>query len=173
MWIFKNYKLLTKKEHMELLNIRNSNYVREVSKDKNIILLDNHLKWIKNIDNSKCYLALFVDNKIIGGLNYSYKNNIVENWGIFFDEQTQPLISSIATYLFIEFMFSRFDVLYSEVLKENQRALKFNQYFGIKIIETTKELYKLQLTKEEWNKNKTKLKILEKRINKIKYKFEC
>ena len=171
MWIFKNYKLLTQKEHIALLNIRNSDYVREVSKDKNIILLDNHLKWIKNINKSKCYLALFVDNKIIGGLNYSYKNNIVENWGIFFDEKTQPLMSSIATYLFIDFMFNKFDVLYSEVLKENQRAFKFNQYFGIEVIKTTQELYRLQLTKEKWNQNN--LKILEKRIRKIQYKFEC
>jgi len=120
MWIFKNYKLLAKNEHIELLNIRNSKYVREVSNDKDVISLENHLQWIKNLDESKCYLALFIDEKIVGGLNYTCKDNIIENWGIFFDEQTKPLVASIATYLFIEYMFSKFDVLYSEVLKEIQ-----------------------------------------------------
>jgi len=64
MWIFKNYKLLAKNEHIELLNIRNSKYVREVSNDKDVISLENHLQWIKNLDESKCYLALFIDEKM-------------------------------------------------------------------------------------------------------------
>ncbi len=166
MWIFKNYKDLTLKEHQELLDIRNEKEIREASNSKDIITLDKHLSWLKSTDGD--YFALFIDDKIVGGVNYKLKDNAVTEWGIFFTKKNAPLISSLATYMFIEYLFSKSDILYSEVLKTNQKALKFNLYFGITILETTSDKYKLVLKKDVWADYKlNKLKSLTKRVDSL------
>jgi len=166
MWIFKNYKDLTLKEHQELLNIRNEEEIREASNSKDIIILDNHLSWLKSIDDY--YFALCIDNKIVGGVNYKLKDNVVTEWGIFFTKKNAPLVSSLATYIFIEHLFTKSNILYSEVLKTNQKALRFNLYFGLTILETTSDKYKLVLKKDEWDEYKSiKLKSLAKRVNSL------
>jgi len=172
MWIFKNYKLLTYQEQQKILKIRNSDYVKNVSNHNSTITLQEHQSWVKNLPNSKCYMALLINNNIVGGFNYTLENNIIKNWGIFFSKNTMPLISLIATYLFIQFMFEKSDVLYSEVLKTNKKALEFNKYFGIEIINKTDKLYKLKLTKKKWNIIKPTLSIY-KRISKINYEVLC
>ena len=171
MWIFKNYKNLTQEEHINLLNIRNEKEIREASKNKEIITLNNHLKWVKSLDEEKCYFALFVDEKIVGGLNFSKEANTIKEWGVFFSKDTKPLISSIATYIFINYMFEKADILYSQVSKENIQALRFNEYFKLEIYDEKDGFYNLILTKEKWQKEQKSFKFLQNRVKKINYKF--
>ena len=173
MWIFKDYRLLTKSENIELLKIRNDKFVREASNDSSVISYEDHMKWIMDLDDKKRYMALFIDDSVVGGLNYQAEDSNIKNWGIFFDKNLPPLISLVATYLFIEHMFEKYDVLYSEVLKDNEKALRFNQYFGVRKIGEKESSYRLELTKNEWEKHKKSFQALEKRVKSIKYRFEC
>ena len=104
MLIYKNYKLLSKKEHKELLKLRNEEYVREASKNKDIINLKEHLKWIENLNENKKYFAVFYNGEIVGGVNFT-KDKIIKNWGIFYKKI--PLIPIVATYHFINYMFTK------------------------------------------------------------------
>jgi hypothetical protein len=172
MWIFKDYKLLSKEEHQKILEIRNEIKIREASRSSHAIPLQDHLQWVDSLDDSQCYFALFIDGEAIGGLNYKTEKEDVKNWGIFFSENAKPLISSLATYIFIEYMLSNYKVLNSEVLRKNSQAVKFNNYFGVNIINEDKEFLYLQLTQGMWDKHKVRLKSLQKRVAMIEYKFK-
>jgi len=172
MWIFKDYRVLSQDEHQKILEIRNEEKIREASRSSHTIALQNHLQWVDSLDDSQHYFALFIDDEVIGGLNYSVEKKDVKNWGIFFSENTKPLIASLATYIFIEYMLSNYKSLYSEVLKANTQAVKFNNYFGVNIIKEDEEFLYLQLTQKMWQEHKKRLKSLQKRVAIIKYKFK-
>jgi len=161
MLIYKNYKLLSKKEHKELLKLRNEEYIREASKNKEIIDLKEHLKWIEGLNENKKYFAVFYNGEIVGGVNFT-KDKVITNWGIFYKKI--PLIPIVATYHFINYMFTKSNTLYSYVLKTNTQALKINEFFGIRIIDENEKSYKMKLTKKEWELKQFKMK-------KIDYKF--
>jgi len=172
MWIFKDYRLMNVDEHKKILEIRNSEFVRSSSSDNKFITFEEHLKWVRNMDKNRCYMALFVKGNIEGGVNFTFYGKTVKNWGIFFSKTTMPLVSVGAVYLFIDYMFDRFDVLNSEVLKVNKRALEFNRYFGVEVVDENEKFYKMKLTKEKWENIKKNPDIY-KRVQKIKYKFLC
>jgi hypothetical protein len=171
MWIFKDYKVLSQDEHQKILEIRNEEKIREASRSSHTISLQDHLQWVDLLDDSQHYFALFIDDEVIGGLNYTLKDDSIKNWGIFFSENAKPLIASLATYIFIEYMLSKYRSLNSEVLKENTQAVKFNNYFGVNIIKEDEEFLYLQLTQEMWQEHKKRLKLLQKRVAMIEYKF--
>jgi len=171
MWIFKDYRGLSQDEHKKILEIRNETKIREASRNSHIISLQDHLQWVNSLDKSQHFFALFIDDEVIGGLNYILKDKSVKNWGIFFSENAKPLIASLATYIFIEDMLSNYISLHSEVLKENTQAVKFNNYFGLNTIKEDKEFLYLYLTQKMWQEHKIRLKSLQKRVDLIKYKF--
>lgn len=159
----KDYKTLTKEEHAKLLSIRNQKEVREASNDTNEIIMQNHLEWVKKLQ-PKRYFAVFYKDKIVGGVNFDADGKTVTNWGIFFDKSLEPLVSLMAVYSFMEYLFGFYDTLYSEVKKENQKALSFNRYFGVEILEETATHYKMYIDKHRWQEWKKKLKSLSKRV---------
>ena len=159
----KDYKTLTEKEHTKLLQIRNQKEVRDASNDTGEILLQNHLEWVKKLQ-PKRYFAVFYKGEIVGGVNFEADGEVVTNWGIFFDKTLEPFVLLMVVYGFIEYLFSLHEALFSEVKKGNEKALSFNRYFGVEIIEETPTHYKMHLTKEQWNKQKKKLKTLAKRV---------
>lgn len=165
---FKNYKDLSLEEHKKLLQIRNEKEVLKVSRNQNKIELNDHLKWIEKLPGNKKYFAVFVNEEIVGGVNYIGKNNNILDWGIFFSSSLKPFISSVATFTFIEYMFQNYDILYSEVKKDNIQALKFNQFFGVEIYDENREFYKLKLTKTKWIDHKKHLKMITKILSKNK-----
>ena len=171
MWIFKDYRVLSQDKHQKILEIRNEEKIREASRSSHTISLQDHLQWVDSLDDSQHYFALFIDDEVIGGLNYTLKDESVKNWGIFFSENAKPLIASLATYIFIEYMLSNYKSLYSEVLKANTQAVKFNNYFGLTTIKEDKEFLYLYLTQEMWQEYKVRLKSLQKRVAMIEYKF--
>ena len=172
MWIFKDYKLLSREDHEALLAIRNEEYIRKASKISALISLNDHLKWVKSLTKNQNYFALFIDGTAVGGLNFTHEKSCITNWGIFFSKNSQPLVASLATYIFIEYMLESYASVKSEVIKSNKQALRFNKYFGITIIHEDKTLYHLMITPEIWKDQKEKLKSLAKRVQMTRYKFE-
>ena len=134
----KDYRFLTKDEHKKLLAIRNQDEVREVSLNQDMITLDNHLLWVKNLkdDMTKEYFAIIYDDKIIGGVNIFDIDSKLK-WGIFFDTQVSLMIKSVIPIYFINFIFDTFDCdkVYAEIKKENLNALSYNKNLGFKMLE--------------------------------------
>jgi UDP-4-amino-4,6-dideoxy-N-acetyl-beta-L-altrosamine N-acetyltransferase len=172
MWIFKDYKLLSREEHEKILTIRNEISIRESSKNSTPISLEDHLNWVESLTKNQNYFTLFIDGTAVGGLNFTHEKSCITNWGIFFSKNSQPLIASLATYIFIEYMLENYASIKSEVIKSNKQALRFNNYFGITIINEDKTLYHLMITPEIWKDQKEKLKALSKRVQMTRYKFE-
>jgi UDP-4-amino-4,6-dideoxy-N-acetyl-beta-L-altrosamine N-acetyltransferase len=154
---FKDYKDLNVDEHNKLLKIRNKEEVLKASRNNKKIELKEHLEWVKNMSENKKYFAVFVNDEIIGGVNYTFEERVVIDWGIFFDNNAY--FSMVVTYFFIESMFEKFDVIYSEVRKDNLKAVRFNKFFGIEIYDENNDFYKLKLTREKWQNYKKNIKI--------------
>jgi len=175
--ILKNYTLLSKEEHINLLEIRNCNSIRENSISQEIIELDKHLSWIdllKN-DTSKSYFAIFKEDTIIGGINIFYKNEQI-TWGIFFDDSSSILIKSVIPIYFLEQVFLRFSnsSIYAEVLKTNTNALSFNKSLGFKEIVINNDIICLLLNNDTFTKKKKSilLKGIIKKMNSFTFKIE-
>jgi UDP-4-amino-4,6-dideoxy-N-acetyl-beta-L-altrosamine N-acetyltransferase len=176
--ILKNFIFLNNKEQNNILEIRNSDEVRINMKVKDIISLNNHLSWIKNLQNDKnnIYYAIILNNIIIGAI---YINNIQfdekTSWGIYLQNKTNPLISAITTYLFLDKIFNEIDVkiLKLEVAKDNISAYKFDLSFGFEEYDTINNYIQMSINNIKWNNHKNigYMKVLEKKIKKIEYKF--
>ncbi len=172
MWIFKEYGLLSLDEHKELLLIRNQEHIRKASKNSAPISLEDHLLWVKRLSTCKHYFALIIKGKIYGGLYYINDTKCIQEWGIFFSQNTPPLIPILVTYLFMEYMFKEYDEFFSEVLFDNEQALSINRYFCIEAIAQTDSFYKMYIDKKRWQEHAKHLLPIKKRAQKIVYRFE-
>lgn len=147
---FKDYKNLSKSQSMELLSIRNKEYIRTSSHNEEIIDIKSHLSWIEGIEFGT-YFAIIYDNKIIGGA--SLKNGF---WGIFYKNDINAVLKIFCAFVFLDFMFCKNEYIYSEVKLNNDSALSFNRFFGFKIKSKDDKKVTLKLDKCEFLKIKDK-----------------
>jgi RimJ/RimL family protein N-acetyltransferase len=173
--ILKNYSLLSNKEHEQLLSIRNFKEIRENSLNEEEIDLKSHLSWVKRLgsDSTKLYFAVFLDEKIVGGVNlFNINTNI--RWGIFLSTETPMLIKSIIPLYFIDYLFAHklISTLFADIKKENANAISYNQRLGFQIIEEKADIVVVKLDFKAYCYAK-KGKILKKIIKKMNlYNFE-
>lgn len=149
---FIDYKNLNEIQTDEVLNLRNEKYIRNSSFNTKFIDKFEHQIWLKNLKNAK-YFAVFLDGKIIGGINYTIAENSPV-WGVFFDKNTNAFIKTACVYEFIEYIFSKFNILYSFVKISNQNSIKFTQNFGFAKVDFQKNMLKFELKKEFWQQFK-------------------
>lgn len=174
--IFKDYITLGEKESKDILTLRNQKNIRENMVDDELISLENHLIWVKSLENNenKRYFAIDLENEIVGSVSF-VKDKEKVSWGIFFKEEINPFVSSASTFLFLDFLFLNIcEKLYSYVKKENLKALSFNKSFGFKVYKEDEEYFYLNLQKLPWEKHKNAklLKSIKKYLDKIEYNFE-
>lgn len=173
---FKEYQTLTHNQSIEILNIRNLDYIRKNMVTNELISLHNHLRWIESLQNNseKKYFALLYNDEVIGSCSWVEEENRF-TWGIFFKNGTNPIITSVCGYLFLEHCFVNDDIsrLDSLVKKENSIAFQFNKNFGFELYKEEEEYFYLKLDKEKWEKNKKSrlIKSIQKYLDKIKYQF--
>ena len=174
--IFKNYSHLNEKESLEILDIRNTDFIRKNMITSEIITFKNHIKWINSLKDNleKKYFAVIGENKVLGSCSW-VKEEKNFTWGIFFKDGVNPIISSVCVYLFLEncFFNEEINILGSLVKKENSGAFSFNKNFGFKIYKEDEEYFYLKLEKESWenNKNSRLIKSIKKYLDKIEYQF--
>lgn len=172
--IFKEYTLLSSKENIELLEIRNSKIVKDMSLNSESISLSSHLSWIESLkeNEDKKYFAIINSNKIIGAINIiDIKNEI--KWGVFFEKEASFLIKSFTPIYFISLVFSKYQIntLTAQVKTNNENALLYNKNLGFEIFETKNGIISLKLEKESFVKRKDG-KILKRIIKKMNsYEF--
>lgn len=181
---FKNYILLSLKEHNEVLSIRNSDHVRNNMKNKDIIDIQEHLNWIENLkkDTHNSYYAVLV-NGIISGAVYiteiDYGKGVC-TWGLYFKNNINPFISSFSAYLLIDRVFKILDMkrLNLEVNKLNINAYKFDLNFGFQVYDEYRDMsdeyYLMFMNQDSWDKHKNTglLKTIGRKLNKIEYTFK-
>lgn len=171
--IFKNYIYLDNKESVDILNLRNEDFVREQMTNSDPISIDDHKNFINILksDNNKQYYAVYNNNSLIGSLNVVYKDELF--WGLYFKD-ISSMQKSISTYIFLDYIFNNFNhTLHAYVKKNNEKALKFNIGFGFKIYSQDGKYYYLAQNKNNWqNNNQTELlKSFRKYLNRVQYSF--
>lgn len=171
----KDYVKLNQKELIEILHIRNENYIKENMINVQTIGIEEHLSWVKSLKNQNYmkYFAVFSENEIIGSLSFVIREKKL-NWGVFFKEKTNPFLSSASTFIFLEYLFLNQTQIYSCVKKRNMKALNFNKNFGFKIYAEDEDYYYLNLRDSFWQEHKKTrlLKPIKNYLDKIKYHFE-
>lgn len=184
MLTFKNFTLLNDSEHEELLEIRNDDYVRFNMNDSRKIPLEEHFNFVNNLKESatKTYYSIFSDKQLIGAVYLTQIDQSKKECflGFYFKNSTNPLLSSLAVYIFLEYCFNEkgFKTIYLEVLESNKNALNFNTNFGFTLEKTLfqekKQSYLMKCDLFRWNekKNSKILLNLEKKLNKIQFIFQ-
>lgn len=118
--IFKKFTLLSLEENQNLLEIRNSDYVRFHMENSDKIEYKDHLQFIEKLKNSSSiYFSVILDNQIIGAV---YVNQINGNnyLGLYFKEEINPLISSISTFLFFRLYIFKYSSKHSIFCKKRK-----------------------------------------------------
>jgi UDP-4-amino-4,6-dideoxy-N-acetyl-beta-L-altrosamine N-acetyltransferase len=175
--IFKKFQNLDKFEHINLLKIRNSNNVRINTKSKKIILWKDHINWIKTLQANNQYYAIYYNNEIIGSISILNIDDIKKEclWGIYCKENIHPILSSVCTYIIIDKIFNELNIkiLILEVEKTNTQAYKFDLSFGFEEYDTINNYIQMSINNIKWNNHKNigYMKVLQKKIKKIEYKF--
>lgn len=174
--LFKDYKNLTQKESLDILNLRNQDVIRNNMIDNQIIDFSNHIKFINSLEanKNKKYFAIICDEEVLGSLSFS-KNDENISWGVFFKEGINPFVSSSATFIFLDYLFINVcDKVFSLVKKENIKAFNFNKNLGFQLYEEDEYFFHLKLEKDYWenHKNSKILKPIKNYLDKIEHYFE-
>ena len=163
--IFKNYIHLSEEENIKLLEIRNKEFIREVSLNTKEISLSEHMIFVNSLkeNSSKKYFAVFIEGQIIGGLNiFDIEKQI--KWGMFFDENCDLVSKSISPIFLINYIFETLkkDELSCEIKKENLNAISFNKNMGFVNLKEDDKIITMKTSKEDFKK--AKKSILLKRV---------
>lgn len=181
--VFKNYTLLDEQENISLLEIRNHKDIRKNILNRDFIVLENHLSWLNLLkdSNTSFYYAVFIDDQLFGGINITGidHNKSIASWGVFFKLGTNPLISSMASYLLIDRIFNtlNIEILNLEVNKLNVSAYNFDLNLGFKVYDELEDMnnsyHLMTMNKKYWNSNKNigLTGVIEKKIKHIEYQF--
>lgn len=149
------------RKHRNLLKIRSTmRYQKRISRSQ-------QKKWFSQINNANNYYFLIeVNDKYIGLINCKDVNVIDEigEGGIFiWDEQyLNSPYSLTASVLLIDFIFNIIEIGQTSiinVLPNNEKAIKYNQFLGYNISEVNPDKsIRLELTKERFNQKLPSLK---------------
>lgn len=172
--ILKDYLLLSNDEHKNLLEIRNKDYIREVSLDSTVIEFENHLSFINSLKNSdKKFFAIIFQDKIIGGVNVFNTNKKIK-WGVFFLNEANLLVKSIVPLYFLNYIFEKYDKdeIFLDVKKSNINTISYDKNLGFEIFKEDDKIISMKMSKEKFQKEKEKsfLKRVVKQMG--RYSFE-
>jgi len=173
--VLKDYLLLSNEEHKELLDIRNKEYIREVSLDTSTIEFINHISFVKGLKNSdKKFFAIIFEDKIIGGVNlFDTKGDI--KWGIFFLNESNIMIKSIVPLYFLDYIFKTYkkEEIFLDVKKENINTISYDKNLGFNIFKEDDKIISMKMSKIAFESAKEKpfLKRVMKQLNKFDFEI--
>ena len=124
---FKNFVNLTNNEKKELLELRNSEYIRKNMYNTEIISFSSHLEWINNLRNRQdcIYWAILKDNEIIGCIDLTDINldKKIAEWGFYISNKFAG-IGAVVEYLGLQHFFNdmNFECIMCRVLEDNKHV---------------------------------------------------
>jgi len=138
----KKFQDLSLEEKKEVLEWRNSDFVRQFMYDKNKISLQNHLKFIDNLDEKKIYLKV----ADLGVVNFKIFDKYVE-FGIHKNPYKQKVGSKLLEIGINEaFKYQNKIILY--VYEDNIKAINLYKKFGFIEVDKKDNLIKMELKNE-------------------------
>ena len=169
---FINILKCSKQDKNYLLKIRNEDEIRIQMFNKKKININEHLKWISDLNNKKKKMyCIFFKRKLIGGL--AVRRNAVDpnkaEWGFYVSKKKIILgMGAFVEYSAINYIFSKYYLkeLYCFVKKSNISVLKLHKKFGFKKVpfkdtvyefhlpKNIKNILALKLSKIKWDENK-------------------
>ena len=163
--VYEKYGITLKRineSHLEMVrNWRNSDFVRTGMLYQEHITAEMQEKWFHSINNDKnFYFIIQYNNEDVGVANIkNYEHNEGEP-GLYLSDirYTETPIASLAYFTLIDFAFNALELpkISIHVRRDNPDALKFNMFFGYKIIEEKcgADFYFLELAKASFLSNK-------------------
>jgi len=146
-----NFTKLSNKQNIQVLKMRNSNNIRKWMYNKNKIKFEDHLNYIKSLENkdSRLYFLVKQDNENIGVINFTNITNNKAELGIY----ANPSLKGQGTFLLKIIIDYGFNVLKLKVLKanvfiNNLKAINLYKRFGFKIISKDNDLIYMELKNE-------------------------
>jgi UDP-4-amino-4,6-dideoxy-N-acetyl-beta-L-altrosamine N-acetyltransferase len=141
----KNYKLipitdLDKATQLQVLKIRNEEYIREWMFTKSIITEDEHFSWIeclKNEQSQLCFIIIDDNSQPFGAVNIKNIDKINKNAELGFYKTQSLTEKGLMTNCLIATLNYSFDVLelkkiYGEVFENNIKSVQlFNRLFFV------------------------------------------
>lgn len=142
----KNFISLNNDEKVFVLEMRNNDNVRNFMYNKNIIELDNHIKFIENLNNddNNIYFVVYHDSNIIGVISLTEINNKLAFLGIYknpFNKNSKGeyLINTIKKIAFDNLGLNE---IIAEVISENTNAINFYKKHGFIYLNSEKKYNK-------------------------------
>ena len=142
-----------KEEDLELVrNWRNSPKIKKYARNQNYITAEQQKKWFKNLKDSLYYIVKINSQKVgLVWVNY-LSTKPTTGFYIYEDKFLNSIYSYKVIALFYKFLFEKVDKLYTDILEDNLRAIRFNTSLGFK-----KEDNLYVLTKQNFYKNLEKI----------------
>lgn len=126
-------------KQLKLRKIRNSPDVRKWMHTSHLISLDEHLAWIKSLDNNKSKITFGIIelDEIIGAFNIYNINSVhkICEWGYFLDSEKSGIgLGSAIEFYLIDFIFNNLGMFKQslEVLEENISVINMHKKFFLK-----------------------------------------
>ncbi len=151
-----------------LLGIRNEKNIRNNMFHKEIIPINQHLEWVKDLSNSNCkkVFCIYANDLIIGALGYTLIEANVDScsWSFYISEKSRVL--GLAPYLefsFLEYLFYKqnLNVIYADVLMSNQLIFNLHKKFGFEIVtqledsvNNSSRFNRIRIVKQSWDERR-------------------
>lgn len=157
----KRYEDLGIETHRLILGLRNSDRVRLVSFDRNVIELEDHLQWVSRLKEREDvrYFAVFADGTFVGSLSLTaidFERRTLE-FGVAFHEEAGYLPAVVVFELLDRvFLQAEFATITVAATRENVRAVRTNRRLGFREVGTTiragREYLEMVMTGSEWRR---------------------
>lgn len=170
---FKNFINLTEEEKLLVLEWRNSDRVRLKMINQDIILLENHLKFVNSLKNrTDCKYWLFmIDDVPVGVMDITEIDEKEKSCssGQYIGNRDYNGFGILNAFLMFEYIFENLGVekYYSTVLKNNERVHKLNKLLGGIDIGETENEYKMYWDRQLWEKTKLSIEPMIKQMYEI------
>jgi UDP-4-amino-4,6-dideoxy-N-acetyl-beta-L-altrosamine N-acetyltransferase len=155
-------------DHLILLGIRNETKIRNNMFSKEVIPLNKHLEWVKDLSNSiyRKVFYIYANDLVIGAIGYNLIETNINScsWSIYISEKSRILgLASYLEFSFLDYLFYKknVNVVYADVLNSNQVVLNLHKKFGFEIvsqqestINTSHEFSRISIDKQSWDKKR-------------------
>ena len=149
--------------------IRNKDFIRKAMYSENIISVEEHAHWLKNIDDEKnLYFAISVNDLTTGMVSFNFidKHHKKTDWAFYLNDTSPKGLGAAIEFWALDYAFNKLGMkkLNCEVIEKNIRVVEMHKKFGFieegfrrsNIVKETDRqgIYFLGITENEWCKNR-------------------
>lgn len=145
-----------------ILEWRNSDRVRMVMNNKNIITWEEHVQWFSQVlqdETKEVFIAEY--NQQPFGVVFFINKNISQGtceWGFYVGApQIDVPLGKALAILALDYIFEEYNLVSAEVLQINQKSKKYHLYLGFDEVRSSEETIYYKMTRKKWFKRERDL----------------